>query len=485
MKAKSFAPFIVACAPFIFANPAPAQTAGAPKGLVIEAEDFDGLEQFGIWQTEVKGKWYAKEHLSSIVNRGAYAVANEYSIGAVMEKTLDRVLPPGKYNVWIKVVVWRDADDSLEIDLNGAKTVFAWGAKDLRKYGRAYRWLPGEITTTKAGDKIRVKALKTSMQDFGESPRPPCKFFVLDAIYVGPADEPLSVFKGRNHSTLIFGNAEGILPEKKVGAGAPAPQPAPAKTEGNLIENGSFEVGVGHGWCAKWRSSGTPNLNLDPSQLEKGKAPHGQYCLRNWQIPSPSLGVTTVDLLTKTFRVEEPGAYAFSAWARARNESVSSRPIPLGVVVMQPYGRLDKKVATKSLPLTTAWQRVSFSSALKKGKYYLHIFGGPFWLDAVQLGKGEEPSEYAPYSEAEAGIVCTVPGKVFCGDQPVKVELRAAASKTYKKENVAVSCKLYDVWNRLVFTKEFSIRAGRGASGSTEIDLTPGKQGNPQMVSLG
>lgn len=466
---------LVVAAIALSASVALAQTAGKPKGILIEGEDFKGLEQFGMWQTH-KGRWYAKEHLSSIVSRGAYAVANEYSIGAVMARTLDRELPAGPYNVWIKVVLWGDADDSLEIDLNGSKRTYAWGTAELRKYGRAYRWLPGTITTAKAGNTIRVKALKASMQDFGESPRPPCKFFVLDSIYVGPADEPLSVFKGRNHSTLIFGNSEGILPKVETEPGEPAFEPPPQKV-GNLIENGSFEVGVGHGWCAKWQGSSVPNLNLDPSQLERGKSPDGQYCLRNWQIPSPSIGVAVVPLITKTFRIEDPGAYTFSAWARARAESTSRKPPSVGVVIMAPYGNLDKKVFSKQLTITPSWQRIEFTEQLKKGEYYLHLSGRPFWIDGVQLERGEKATPYTRYSEAEVGIVTDVPGKVFFADRPVTVKLRAASAKSYKQKALEVSCKLYDVWDRLVFTKKFPVAVSPGTSKDTEIDLTPGSMG--------
>ena len=427
----------------------PQEALAEPEGILVEAEDFEGLEQFPIWQT-VKGRWYAKEHLAAYAHCGAYAVANEFSIGAVMETTLDRELPPGKYNVWVRVVIWADSDDAVEIELNGARRVYAWTIKTKT---RGYRWLPGLMTTEKGGRQLRAKAVKTGQQNFGESPRPPCKFFVLDSIYIGPADEEVRVAAGRKNDELVFGD-EGVVEATTPDEGKPKPP------VGNLIENGSFEAGTSHGWAALSKLDA-----LGAAYLDASPRAHGQYSLCT---KHPQTGIVLNPIVTKAYRVETPGVYTLSAFFKGP----AARKASLSLMNLK-----RKPVLRGAIDLGEVWQRLMVSGPLRPGDYYVMASGGDFWMDGVQLEYGDAATEFRPRSAVEVGIVSEVPGRVYFGGGKLYPKLRAFASESYRGKKATVQCTVYDIWDRPVLAKKINVAFGPNRSAQSVADVLPDRLG--------
>ena len=448
---RSFVSVLVMALSIAVSSEGVAQTRLA--GILIEAEDFDGVESFETWQT-VKGRWYAKEHLSSrSASGGAYAVANEFSIGAAMEKTLDADLPAGRYAIWLRVTRWFDSDDAVEVELNGAKQTYSWMDPKVR----GYRWLRGEVVTAQAGRKLRITALKAGQQSFGETPKPPCKFLVIDAVYIGPADEKLhavTVDSRRIVEELVAGDA----PEKATPQAENASLPPPV---GNLIENGGFEAGVSHGWG----SSAKVNVLHGGLIAEDGPA-QGRRCLRS---TTPDGRESYTQIWSRPYRIAAPGVYTLSAHI----QSAPSVTTVLGLV--QCARPQDKPALTRAAKGTDRWERLAVTDTLSAGEYYVQVSGGgPFRLDGVQLEAGGKPTEWQPAAPVEIGLISEVPGQVFFADEPVKARLLAWASVA---REAVVNCAVYDLTGRLVLRREVRPALMAGETVEQEVNLAPGLTG--------
>ena len=438
----------------LFVLSVPEEALAAPQGVIIEGEDFDGVEQFPIWQT-VKGRWYAKEHLAAYARGGAYAVANEYSLGAVMTKTLEQDLPPGTYQVWLRVVIWMDSDDSVEVELNGSKQTYSW---TIKTKPRGYRWLPGTITTTEAGRQLRVRALKAGQQNFGESPRPPCKFFVLDSIYIGPADEECRVVSDRKDDRFVFEDESTDDRPAPASPGSGVEEtPAPPR---NLIENGSFEVGVGPQWAALSKLD-----VLGGGYLDRTEARHGRFslCSRN-----PETGIVLNPIVSRAYRIHVPDTYTLSAWVKAPE----ARKATIAVVDMK-----RKTVLSARHELEGAWQRCAATGPLERGDYYVQATGGHFWLDGVQLERGDKATEYRPHSEVEVGLVSDVPGRIYFPGEDDRPQLLAFAGGSYEKGQATVQCRVFDLWGRVALERSFDLVCQPDQGVEMPADILPPKLG--------
>jgi hypothetical protein len=398
------------------------------QGILVEGEDFDGIEQFSIWQT-CNGRWYAKEHLAAYAMGGAYAVANEFSIGAVMETKLERPLPAGEYNVWVRVVIWTDSDDAVEISLNGARRIYAW---TIKTSGRGYRWLKGEITTTREGNVLQAKAVKASQQNFGESPRPPCRFFVLDSIYISPAGEEAHVSSTRKNDELVIDGR--LLTCYGLGAAvtnqvSDTESKNTEPTKGNLIGNGSFEIGFNQGWTARSKFG-----ILNEQHLDRTTSKHGNFslCTRNAKdetILNP--------IHSGAIQIAAQGLYTLSAWVKTQTPG----RISLGLVPVK--GR--RAVLSKAATSQTEWQRISVSGPVKRGEYYVSVSGGHFWLDGVQLEPGGKASEFQQRVPVSAGVLSDLPGNVYFEGENERPKLLVYADESLKKSKVTVRCRVYDI----------------------------------------
>jgi len=439
---------------FLSIGPGPAPAADKPAGFFVEAEDFDGLEEFEIWQT-VAGRWYAKEHLYGETSAlgGAYAVANEFSMGAVMEKKLDRVLPPGRYRVWLRMIAWMDSDDAIEVELNGAKLVYAW---DINTRGRGYRWMPGEITTTQAGNLMRVKALKGNQQNFGETPRPPCKFLAIDTFYIGPADEKVrAVVSSRSSDDLVFGDVADPAAKPAPAAAAVRPETPPA---GNLVANGSFEAGIGHGWTPFGFKAGI----LDAAFLDT-EAVHGHYSLRSRH---PVTGAAIPQLMSRLYRIKADSVYTLSAWFRG------AKGFSLGLLTED-----GKPVLSQPARGTGKWERVFVSGRVGPGDYYILISGEDFSVDAVQLEAAETASDFQPAVPVEVGFSQDMVGRVYFAGEPARARLLCALDRSSRLRSVTVDLTVHDIWDRVVRKDKLTLPVRPGETAERWVDLNPGRTG--------
>ena len=193
----------------------------------------------------------------------------------------------------------------------------------------------------------------------------------------------------------------------------------------NLIPNASFECDT-DGWgSAEWDRAahwGGPMNRLFGTLRHKTKASHGYSCLKI-EVSPQTQPVSFFDYYELTrlpvraplaanvgFIEIEPGKqYTFSAYMKAKEAGTPAR---LAVRFFQ-GGAVSKVVR-----LTTDWQR--YSLTFTPQARWCYVLAGPdlcpagdnpnppqtgtVWLDALQLERGDRPSEFTPRSPIEFGI---------------------------------------------------------------------------------
>lgn len=169
-------------------------------------------------------------------------------------------------------------------------------------------------------------------------------------------------------------------------------------TDENLIANSSFEYDYGRlpGWPANW-SPGDTIMESGQVGAEDGRwtpvtdeAHHGERSLR--MIRSAEGRATseeyynelTAPAANQGVRYDSDGSYTLSAWMKADE--------PSRVWVTDGWNMIDNEV-----DVTTEWQRYEWTFNRKAGgggPRFIMMDQGTLWLDAVQLEKGDQASEY-------------------------------------------------------------------------------------------
>ncbi|MCY2950686.1 MAG: hypothetical protein NTU53_01760 [Planctomycetota bacterium] len=212
----------------------------------------------------------------------------------------------------------------------------------------------------------------------------------------------------------------------------------------NLIPNSSFEVGSS-GWSSLGLGVGWGDLESLHGQIESTGGQHGRSFLR---IPlgdsqSPILYFDYYQPIVRRelrplaasrgwIPVETNTPYTLSAYLRAsRNQT----PALLGVRSKNPAA--GSRDYTTALKLTTTWQR--YSLTFKPQHRYVFVYAGPDLaedqridvdIDAIQLEKGDKPTDFSPRFPVEFSLEPAAPSGIFYDNEPARLILRAANHAT-------------------------------------------------------
>ncbi len=212
-------------------------------------------------------------------------------------------------------------------------------------------------------------------------------------------------------------------------------EPSPGK---NLVPNASFELGS-RGWSSLGSGIGWGNLGRLHGRVEAGPAPQGRSFLR---IPvggdqTPVLYFDYYEPLTRRetrplaanlgwIKVEKGATYTLSCYLRASREGA---PAVLGAMAKEPTGA--GKRHGQGLALTMAWKR--YALTFRPQQRYVFVFVGPDLqqeervdvdVDALQLERGDAPTEFAPRRPVELALEPTEESGIFFDDQPRALRLR-------------------------------------------------------------
>lgn len=166
--------------------------------------------------------------------------------------------------------------------------------------------------------------------------------------------------------------------------------PAGKSQEGerNLVKNSGFEHARMAGYPAEWLLG--VGEHLPPNEKASGQDDeepfHGEHCLRLLH-PHPR-AQSYANHIIYSNRLKE-GAYTLSAWLRADHPNARLRFY---------FG--DKPRRIENITIGTTWQRYSVTANVTPGKRKRTSFliwplsKGTFYVDAVQLEEGNEPTVY-------------------------------------------------------------------------------------------
>jgi len=263
---------------------------------------------------------------------------------------------------------------------------------------------------------------------------------------------------------------------------------------GNLIPNASFECGTSGWGSAEWDRAahwGGP-MNRLFGEVDVGEAVHGRCSLRIELTPQnqPVSYFDYFDLHRMPVRAPlaasvgflpvEPGQeHTLSVFLRASGDDV-----PALLAVRQFRGRSFER----GVRLTRRWKR--YRLTFRPTSRWCYVLAGPdlrrgedspssatVWVDAVQLERGEAPSEFRPRRGMELGISTKKPGNVFLQGEPVVLEI--FVSSDGEEERVApVELLLTDFFDEPLWKKTLEVRLPPGGSGVEKVILPASGDGS-------
>ena len=212
---------------------------------------------------------------------------------------------------------------------------------------------------------------------------------------------------------------------------------------GNLIANGSFEVGIDR-WAVQVREAGGYRHEMPVSYLDvrptlvSGDVPHGQHAMK---IEVPRHG--RMRITTPPFETVPGDAYTVSLWIKA----ASPRTV---LVSLAESASGANSVVTSRVQVTRSWERRHFTTKLRPSSarsHYLIIEGsgqGTVLVDGIQVQAGVG-AEFSPARPTEVGFARSATPPIFYKGQPIALELCLAIFEPANEDySVLVTSTAFD-----------------------------------------
>lgn len=274
-----------------------------------------------------------------------------------------------------------------------------------------YEWSPGVVfevdpAQTKANALV-LKFFSTAVENSGEKQE---RYYILQGIFITTEFQK---------SPQRDGEIVDLLPEAE-----------PPSVKGNILQNGSFEAGLGHGWG---KTTGTQWI-FEASHLDTTTAAHGRTSARIELQVNRSHGKVVVPFESRFYRLPPNRDFVLSFSAKA------DRPLQLGAALQAMDGQLKNYApggVQGSVQVTGEWQRFEVAGRTRPvpGHLYSVLFSsnqdagdtvapGNLWLDAIQLEEGAKATPFRGADEVEVGHAVAVPGAIYHEGEPADLELR-------------------------------------------------------------
>jgi hypothetical protein len=252
----------------------------------------------------------------------------------------------------------------------------------------------------------------------------------------------------------------------------------------NLVPNSSFECGAsGWGTTSRGVDWGGGGLSTLFGRVDGEIAARHQHSFRI-DLDRETAPVLAFDyfeashfpvlmplLANRGWISVKPGEdYTFSAYVRADTEGA-----PCALVVYQAFHgslRHDAKASRE-------WQRVAYTFKPEGDQIYVGI--GPdlsrsdlprvtLWIDAVQLERGAQASEYQPRAPVEVGLEWERPGHLFESAEEAKATI-SAFNASEREQSVEVSAAVTDFFDRTAAEPRARLRLPAGGSACETLRL--------------
>ena len=213
----------------------------------------------------------------------------------------------------------------------------------------------------------------------------------------------------------------------------------PAAGGKNLVANGSFEVGA-NGWSSIGVRTGWGGLDSLHGSIRRDGGTHGRAFLRiplggdrtpvlyfDYYEPVARRELQPLAASRGWIKVEKGAPYTLSCHMRAGEDGVRAA---IGARVKDPSGPYrDHKLTVQ---LSKAWKR--YSLTFRPEHRFAFVMAGPDLaeeqrvdvdLDAVQLERGEKPTDFEPRTAVEFALEPSEPAGIFEEGRPASLLLRA------------------------------------------------------------
>ena len=298
-----------------------------------------------------------------------------------------------------------------------------------------YEWSPGvvfEVDPAQAkADTLRLKFFSNAVENSGEKQD---NTYILQGIFITTDFQK---------SPQRNGEIVDLVPEAE-----------PPSSKGNVLQNGSFEAGLGHGWG---KTTGTSWL-FGVEHLDTTTAAHGQTSARIELQANRRGGKVVVPFESRFYRLPPNREFVLSFHAKA------DRPLQLGAGLQAMDGQLKNYTSggvQGSVKVTGEWQRFEIAGRTRAvpGHLYSVVFSsnqdagdtvtpGTLWLDAIQLEEGTKATPYHGVNEIEVGHAVAVPGAIYHDSESADLELRLFNHG--EKQAATLRHRVVDYWGHEV-----------------------------------
>lgn len=358
--------------------------------------------------------------------------------------SLGRTLPAGRYYVLVKVIDY-DSNGRIEAVVTGDPLVTV-DSND-RDWNR-YWTVPIPVLAFQQFSELRLNFLKT----------------------VALGDPQKYLLRGLYITTNPYENVPLFGFDRIVDYEYPLETNTSESIKGNLIQNGSFEVGMGHGW------------GFAAQTFEREFAISGLWDTNSFYHGTGSMRFPTKGkLISRIFKIRPNQTYMLSAWVRS--SAPSEVMLRIYNVATPPPGFPPVKAITQTFATGTNWQRVSIGGFLPSYPHrdYQVLIGGNanVWVDAIQLEEGGL-SSFGPHASVEIGFGSVQPGRILYEEENPALDLLACNSSAQPFSGTIVF-EIFDVFNRKISSGERPLSVPPG--NSVESFSVPGRRGIFRIVA--
>jgi hypothetical protein len=391
---------------------------------------------------------------------GAFlGVMNEGTDALSATVTLREALSPGKYYASVKGIDY-DRHVTVTLAVGGGEAKLMTDDRDENGY-----WTKlAPLTVGSSSNKLTITLLR-------QGTAPGTAQLMLRGLYL-TADADETVLADDQVANLRYPTERDTSP----------PRP------GNLVRNGSFETGIGHGWGF------TDGRRFSAaSTWDREMGADGSASLR---LPlDPSVNSSPVTGLTSTAYAVTPNKlHTLSAWVRTDSGNTAGGSIRLvnsydpATSGPLPAGQPGQPTIAKGFEVGAKWQRVHVTGVLldyPKAEYSIVVGaevqrGKHLWIDGVSLNEGG-PAPYAAKSPLEVGLTTSEPSSLFYEDEPHEMQLRVA-NGTAASRSAVVRYEIFDYMNRRVKAGTRPMRVAARSVTDRPLDVGVGRRGSFRIV---
>ena len=384
---------------------------------------------------------------------------------------LSNTLSEGRYYIFIKGIAYFTSMN-MEVSLGGSTSTISLNNSDYNKY-----WTTaGVVDVMSPTDSLFIRLVKGGNQSATEK-------FLIRGLYITKNPNEV-VFKDDTVVDLEF----------------PVVMDQSESKKGNVFENGSFEVGTGHGWALGYSRGVSQSSLWDNSVSKYGSASLKLPLTGDSGIYGSNSYPGDKILYSRIYTLKPNKLYTLSAWVKT-DVPISESIMNVGISLSNVFGVSNLFAPPPGFPaqhVLTAqsgtlvpgvWKRISVSGYSLKYPTSDYIFriwtnshkslNGSLWIDGIQLEEGNL-TDFEPSQDVEIGLITNRASNIYYEDENYATLL--AYNSTNQEKSKQINYEIYDYLNRKVFSSSKIINIPANTTSTTNLDINPGKRGIFRIV---